>query len=126
SLRRALRALRNAQPRAAAELSELALAATLSAAVRARDLPALPRARRTRGRPSAAPRWHRRLQRAAARCRGRAVGTLAVGRVKAAELDAVTIDAHGTLVTLVDPVPELRAALAAHGVEHDREIVLRG
>ena len=46
--------------------------------------------------------------------------------MKAAELDAVTIDAHGTLVTLVDPVPELRAALAAHGVEHDREIVLRG
>ena len=46
--------------------------------------------------------------------------------MKAAELDAVTIDAHGTLVTLVDPVPELRAALAAHGVERDREIVLRG
>src|SRR5207247_10055670 len=40
SLRHALRALRNAQPRAAAELSELALAAALSAAVRARDLPA--------------------------------------------------------------------------------------
>ena len=32
-------------------------------------------------------------------------------------LDAVTIDAYGTLVTLRDPVPALRQALAAHGVE---------
>jgi len=32
-------------------------------------------------------------------------------------LDAVTIDAYGTLVTLRDPVPALRDALAAHGVE---------
>jgi HAD superfamily hydrolase (TIGR01509 family) len=38
-----------------------------------------------------------------------------VGRLS--ELDAVTIDAYGTLVTLVDPVPPLRAALAARGVE---------
>ena len=33
------------------------------------------------------------------------------------ELEAVTIDAHGTLVTLRDPVPALRAALASRGVE---------
>ena len=33
------------------------------------------------------------------------------------DLDAVTIDAYGTLVTLVDPVPPLRAALAVRGVE---------
>ena len=32
-------------------------------------------------------------------------------------LDAVTIDAYGTLVTLRDPVPALQRALAAHGVE---------
>jgi FMN phosphatase YigB (HAD superfamily) len=51
---------------------------------------------------------------------------LAVGRVNAAELDAVTIDAHGTLVNLVDPVPELTAALAERGIERDRETVLRG
>lgn len=38
-------------------------------------------------------------------------------------LDAVTIDAYGTLVTLVDPVPALRAALAARGVERsDAEV----
>jgi putative hydrolase of the HAD superfamily len=36
-----------------------------------------------------------------------------------AELDAVTIDAYGTLVTLLDPVPALRASLAAGGVERD-------
>ena len=34
-------------------------------------------------------------------------------------LDAVTIDAYGTLVELVDPVPALQAALAARGVERD-------
>jgi putative hydrolase of the HAD superfamily len=32
------------------------------------------------------------------------------------ELEAVTIDAYGTLVTLRDPVPALREALAARGV----------
>jgi len=32
-------------------------------------------------------------------------------------LEAVTIDAYGTLVTLRDPVPALRAALAARGVD---------
>lgn len=33
-----------------------------------------------------------------------------------ADLDAVTLDAHGTLLTLADPVPELRRALRASGV----------
>ena len=38
------------------------------------------------------------------------------------DLDAVTIDAYGTLVELVDPVPALQAALAERGVhcDHDR------
>jgi putative hydrolase of the HAD superfamily len=40
---------------------------------------------------------------------------VAVGRLD--DLDAVTIDAYGTLVTLVDPVPALRDALSARGVE---------
>ena len=40
-----------------------------------------------------------------------------------AELDAVTIDAYGTLVRLTGPVPELRAGLAALGVERDAEAV---
>ena len=39
------------------------------------------------------------------------------------ELDAVTIDAYGTLVTLVDPVPALQAALAARCVERNAEQV---
>jgi putative hydrolase of the HAD superfamily len=39
------------------------------------------------------------------------------------ELDAVTIDAYGTLVRLTGPVPELRAGLAALGVERDAEAV---
>jgi putative hydrolase of the HAD superfamily len=34
-----------------------------------------------------------------------------------AELDAVTLDAYGTLLTLRDPVPALRRALAERGVE---------
>ena len=40
-----------------------------------------------------------------------------------AELDAVTIDAYGTLVTLHDPVPALREVLAARGVERSAERV---
>jgi FMN phosphatase YigB (HAD superfamily) len=36
-----------------------------------------------------------------------------------ADLDAITLDAHGTLVELLDPVPALRQALTAHGVEAD-------
>ena len=46
--------------------------------------------------------------------------------MNAADLDAVTIDAYGTLVTLVDPVPTLSAALAERGVERDRAVVAHG
>ena len=38
-------------------------------------------------------------------------------------VDAVTIDAYGTLVRLRDPVPALRAALADRGVERDADAV---
>lgn len=38
-------------------------------------------------------------------------------------VEAVTIDAFGTLVELRDPVPALRRALAARGVERDDTIV---
>lgn len=41
------------------------------------------------------------------------------------ELEAVTIDAYGTLVTLRDPIPALRAALAALGVERSSGDVQR-
>jgi putative hydrolase of the HAD superfamily len=43
--------------------------------------------------------------------------------MRLAELDAVTIDAYGTLVRLTGPVPELQARLAALGVERDAEAV---
>jgi putative hydrolase of the HAD superfamily len=36
------------------------------------------------------------------------------------DVEAVTIDGYGTLVTLCDPVPRLRAALRARGVERTR------
>jgi HAD superfamily hydrolase (TIGR01509 family) len=49
-----------------------------------------------------------------------------MGGLSAAQLDAVTIDAYGTLVTLVDPVPSLTAALAERGFERDREVVDAG
>jgi HAD superfamily hydrolase (TIGR01509 family) len=49
-----------------------------------------------------------------------------MGGLSAADLDAVTIDAYGTLVTLVDPVPSLAAALAERGVQRDRETVVAG
>ena len=39
------------------------------------------------------------------------------------DLDAVTIDAYGTLVELVDPVPALQAALAERGVHRDHDRV---
>jgi len=42
-----------------------------------------------------------------------------VGGVSAADLDAVTLDAFGTLIELDDHVERLRAALAAAGVERD-------
>jgi phosphoglycolate phosphatase len=46
--------------------------------------------------------------------------------MKAAELDAVTLDAHGTLVTLADPVPALTSVLSERGVERTPETVLAG
>jgi HAD superfamily hydrolase (TIGR01549 family) len=47
-----------------------------------------------------------------------------MGRVNAAELDAVTIDAYGTLVTLRDPIPALTAALAERGITPDRDTIV--
>jgi putative hydrolase of the HAD superfamily len=41
------------------------------------------------------------------------------------EIEAVTIDAFGTLVTLRDPVPALRAALAKRGIERSSGDVQR-
>ena len=46
--------------------------------------------------------------------------------MNAADLDAVTIDAYGTLVTLRDPIPALTAALADRNVERDRKTVAHG
>ena len=48
-----------------------------------------------------------------------------MGRVggRLAELDAVTFDAYETLVTLADPVPALRHALSARGVERTHDDV---
>jgi putative hydrolase of the HAD superfamily len=46
--------------------------------------------------------------------------------VNAAQFDGVTVDAHGTLVRLVDPVPALVAALAKRHVERPREVVALG
>jgi FMN phosphatase YigB (HAD superfamily) len=46
--------------------------------------------------------------------------------MRAAALDAVTLDAYGTLVTLRDPVPALVAALAERGVERTPDAVLAG
>ena len=44
-----------------------------------------------------------------------------MGRLTAADLDAVTIDAFGTLVTLRNPVDTLRQALRERGVERTPE-----
>ena len=49
-----------------------------------------------------------------------------MGRVRAADLDAVTLDAHGTLVQMLDPVPNLVDVLAARGVERSPDVVLAG
>jgi phosphoglycolate phosphatase len=46
-----------------------------------------------------------------------------MGRVKASDLDAVTLDAYGTLVELRDPIPELRRALAERGLARSEEVV---
>jgi putative hydrolase of the HAD superfamily len=40
-----------------------------------------------------------------------------------ADLDAVTTDGYGTLLTLVDPVPSLVRSLAEHGLERDPKLV---
>jgi putative hydrolase of the HAD superfamily len=42
-----------------------------------------------------------------------------------ADLDAVTVDGYGTLLTLVDPVRELSRALAENGVERSTEQIAR-
>ena len=44
--------------------------------------------------------------------------------MRAAGLDAVTIDAYGTLVTLVNPVPALQEALAARGSKRPADAVV--
>jgi putative hydrolase of the HAD superfamily len=41
------------------------------------------------------------------------------------EIDAVTVDALGTTLELVDPVPRLQAALAERGVERDVAAIAR-
>ena len=46
--------------------------------------------------------------------------------MKAGDLDAVTLDAHGTLVTLADPVPALINVLSERGIERTEEAVLAG
>ena len=46
-----------------------------------------------------------------------------MGGLKAADLDAVTLDAYGTLVTLSDPVPALSEKLVARGVERPADAV---
>jgi HAD superfamily hydrolase (TIGR01509 family) len=40
-----------------------------------------------------------------------------------ADFDAVTIDAHGTLVEVLDPVPALQRSLAERGIERDAAAV---
>jgi HAD superfamily hydrolase (TIGR01549 family) len=42
-----------------------------------------------------------------------------------AELDAVTLDANGTLVEVVDPTPKLERILRDHGVDRPRELIRR-
>jgi FMN phosphatase YigB (HAD superfamily) len=49
-----------------------------------------------------------------------------MGRVNAADLDGVTVDAYGTLVTLIDPVPALSAALSERNAERERAVVAHG
>jgi HAD superfamily hydrolase (TIGR01509 family) len=49
-----------------------------------------------------------------------------MGSVNTADLDAVTLDAHGTLMQLGDPVPALLDALAERGVDRGPEAVRAG
>jgi HAD superfamily hydrolase (TIGR01509 family) len=44
-------------------------------------------------------------------------------RPSASDLDAVTVDAMGTIVELADPVPALQESLRARDVERSREVV---
>jgi FMN phosphatase YigB (HAD superfamily) len=46
--------------------------------------------------------------------------------MNAAELDAITIDAYGTLVTLRDPIPALTAALAERNINRERDTIVHG
>ena len=46
--------------------------------------------------------------------------------MRAADIGAVTLDAHGTLVRLADPVPALLGVLRERGVERTSEAVLAG
>lgn len=46
--------------------------------------------------------------------------------MRAVDVDAVTIDAFGTLIGLDDPLPALSSSLAERGVERDIEDVRRG
>jgi HAD superfamily hydrolase (TIGR01509 family) len=46
--------------------------------------------------------------------------------VRLSDLDAVTVDAYGTLLRLRDPVGHLDAELRARGVELDRQAIERG
>jgi HAD superfamily hydrolase (TIGR01509 family) len=47
-----------------------------------------------------------------------------VGVVRAADLDAVTLDAHGTMLHVVDPLPRLRDLLPDHDPDAIREAFL--
>jgi HAD superfamily hydrolase (TIGR01509 family) len=42
------------------------------------------------------------------------MGAVAVGVVRGADLDAVTLDAHGTMLRVVDPLPRLQELLPGH------------
>ncbi|HEY6068307.1 MAG TPA: HAD family hydrolase [Gaiellaceae bacterium] len=46
--------------------------------------------------------------------------------MRAAELDAVLVDAYGTLMTLADPVPALAGVLDAHGAPRATAVVRAG
>jgi D-glycero-D-manno-heptose 1,7-bisphosphate phosphatase len=46
--------------------------------------------------------------------------------VRAVDIDAVTLDAYETLVTLIDPIPALVGALAERGTKRTPEVVLAG
>src|SRR3954469_293968 len=126
TIRCAVRPVRGDQPRHSAQLSERALAAAFAAALWPRDLSLLPRARRADSRAATCPHTRRGDERSLPRRCDRAVGAVAVGRMNAANLDCVTIDAYGTLVTLVDPVPALSAALAERNVEREHAVVAQG